>query len=371
MNLSFGLFLAPLAAEFGASRAAVSLAATTNLLLFGLTQPFFGWLIDGVGPRRILLVGVALMSLGALGMSQATALWQVDLAYGVLAGAGVTGAGILTIAVLVLRWFPARQGTALTVIATGSSLGQAVFYQVTAWLIAAHGWRATCAAFGILLAGLLPVCLWLVRDGPSVRAHPAAPAPPPAATRAIVRGRTFRLLAGAYLGCGFTDFMVTTHLAVLAVDRGLGVATGARALSLLAVANVAGLLAASRLTHRLGTRRSLVVVYLVRAGALTLLWTAADVASFHVFAAAFGLTFFTTAPLMSALIREHYGLAHTGRAFGLASAVHHLAGAAGAWLAGASFDLAGSYLPVFVLGTALVWGATWLTWRLPPAGPAR
>ena len=68
-------------------------------------------------------------------------------------------------------------------------------------------------------------------------------------------------------------------------------------------------------------------------------------------------------PLTSALISELYGLALTGRVFGAANAVHHLAGAAGAYLAGLVFDATGSYLPVFVLGAVMVYAAAALTWR--------
>jgi MFS family permease len=286
VNLSFGLFLAPLAAEFGGGRAAVSLAATANLMIFGLTQPFFGRLIDAVGPTRIVISGLALMSVGAFLMSQASALWHVYVSYGLLGGTGFTGAGILTISVLVLRWFRESRGAALTLIATGSSLGQAMFYQGASWLIAAEGWRTACAVFGALLAVLVPVCVWLMADDP-----PGTDAIPPAAGAggatgldAIVRAPTFLLLGGAYLACGFTDFMITTHLAVLAIDRGLGLISGARALSLLAMANVIGLLLAGRVTYRVGNRFALVLVYLVRALALTLLWFLGGEAGLYVFA---------------------------------------------------------------------------------------
>lgn len=378
VNMSFGVFLAPLADEFGGSRAAVSLAATTHLVLLGVAQPLFGRMIDAFGPKRAVVLGLALMSVGALATSQATAVWHLYVSYGVLGGMGFTGAGILTVAVLVLRWFRRRRGTALTMIATGSSLGQAIFYQAASWLIVAHGWRAASAVFGALLAALLPVCLWLVRDDPpgETTAEPSvasSPAAAPTGLRGVVMGRTFRLLAGAYLACGFTDFMITTHLPALAVDRGLGPMTGARALSVLAVANVAGLLLAGRFADRAGHRLALVVVYLVRALALTLLPFVAGPAGLFGFAFLFGLTFFTTAPLTSALVNELYGLALTGRVFGAANAVHHLAGAAGAYLAGEAFDLTRSYLPVFVLGAAMVYAATVLTWRIevPASGKAR
>ncbi len=189
----------------------------------------------------------------------------------------------------------------------------------------------------------------------------------------MVLGRAFGLLGGAYFACGFTDFMITTHLAALAVDLGLGPLTGAHALSLLAVANIAGLLLAGRLADRTSTRIALISAYLLRALALTLLPFVGGRGGLYLFAVLFGLTFFTTAPLTSALVNERYGLALTGRVFGAANAIHHVAGATGAYLAGEVFDATGSYLPAFVLGAAAVYAAAVLTWRLdgaPCAGPA-
>lgn len=373
VNLSFGLFLAPLSAEFGGGRGSVSLAATVNLLLFGLTQPLFGRLIDTHGPRRVMVTGLGLMAFGTLGSALATRLWQVDLCYGLFTGAGATAAGVLTISVLVLRWFSENRATALTLISTGSSLGQALFYQLAAVLIVTLGWRTTYAIFAALLLALIPACLRLVRDSPPALS-PAAARPHgagPATFRAALKGPAFSLLAGAYLACGFTDFMITTHLPALAMDIGLTPGVGARALSVLALGNVAGLLLAGRLADRIGNRLTLGAVYLVRALALTSLAFVGGRSSLYGFAFVFGLTFFTTAPLTSALVSDLYGLALTGRVFGALGAIHHLAGALGAWLAGAVFDWRGSYLPVFLLGAMLVYAATTLIWWTPSAAPAR
>src|SRR5437773_4440384 len=44
----------PLEAEFGWSRTAIASAASLNLLLYGLAAPAGGWLIDRIGPRRVI-----------------------------------------------------------------------------------------------------------------------------------------------------------------------------------------------------------------------------------------------------------------------------------------------------------------------------
>ena len=59
---SYGLFVKPLQAEFGWSRAAISLALSVNLLLLGVASPISGWLIDRHGARRVILGSLALLS---------------------------------------------------------------------------------------------------------------------------------------------------------------------------------------------------------------------------------------------------------------------------------------------------------------------
>ena len=361
MNLSFGVFLTPLTHEFGWSRAAVSLAAALNLVLYGIAQPFFGRMIDAYGPRAVIATGIVLMSLGNLLMSVAAELWQLYLFYGFLTGAGFTASAILPVSVLVLRWVEHRRGLTLGIVATGASLGQALFYQLAATLTDHVGWRLAYVLFGGLLLALLPVCLWLIVDWPADGRRASTSAAPRGRPWPLLSQSTFVQIAGAYLACGFTDFMITTHLAALATDRGLGAAVGARALSLLAVANIAGLLMGGRLADRIGNRQTLVAVYALRAVAMTLLLLVHDRAGIYLFAALFGATFFTTAPLTSGLITEVYGLTMTGTIYGAVNAAHHLAGAVGSYTAGVIFDAYGSYVPIFIVGAATIYGAILLT----------
>lgn len=372
VNLSFGVFVAPLAAEFGWSRSAVSLAAAVNLVLYGLSQPFFGRLVDVYGPRRVVVTGVTLLGVGNLLMTTTESLGQLYVFYGLLGGAGFTASTLLPMSILVMRWFPRRRGIALGAIATGLSLGQALFYQLAAALIVHRGWRAAYAVFGTALLALVPACLLLIRNHP-VDGPPVSPgaAPPHVPVWPALRRRTFVLLALAYLACGFTDFMISTHLAPLANDRGLGNEVGARALSILAVANVLGLLGAGRLADAVGPRRALVAAYALRAAAMTLLLFVHDAGGLYLFAALFGATFFTTAPLMSGLVNEIYGMAMTGRVLGAVNVVHHLAGAGGSYVAGVVFDVRQSYLSIFVVGALMVYAAVLLVVLVDPRHESR
>jgi len=355
INFSFNLFIAPLSGEFGWSRGDISLAAALNLVVYGASQLLYGKMIDLYGPRRVMVLGASLAGLGNLMMSTIDSLNSLYLFYGIISSLGFTGLSILPVSILILRWFERRRGLALGVTATGFSLGQALFYQIAETLISSNGWRFTYVVFGLLLIAILPACLFLIKDAPAklqeIGAETASSGKP--SLKSALTGGAFLVISGAYLACGFTDFMVSVHLAVFALDKGLTSVIGARALSLLALANVIGLLISGRIADAIGNRSTLIAVYLLRAASLLLLLFVSDEPTLYVFAILFGLTYFTTAPLTSGLINGVYGAAISGSVFGAASAIHHLAGGLGSYTAGVVFDLYGTYIPIFASGILL------------------
>src|SRR3712207_6507469 len=74
-----GVLILPFESEFGWDRAAITVAVSINLLLFGLSGPIIGRIMDRSGPRLVVIASVALMALGALGTTVMTQVWQLDL----------------------------------------------------------------------------------------------------------------------------------------------------------------------------------------------------------------------------------------------------------------------------------------------------
>src|SRR2546428_4767078 len=66
----------PLEAEFGWSRTAIASAASLNLLLYGLAAPAGGWLIDRVGPRRVILGSLTTIPGGLIAAIFVPEIWQ-------------------------------------------------------------------------------------------------------------------------------------------------------------------------------------------------------------------------------------------------------------------------------------------------------
>lgn len=377
VNFSFGILFKPILAEFGWDRSTLALAATASLAVNALGQPVIGSLIDRVGPRRVILPAMALMALGTALVSLAQRPWQLIFLYGAVAAVGYTGAGILPISVHITRWFPAERGFVMALGACGFSLGHLVFTQVAAYAAAAVGWRRTYTVLaGILVVFWAIIAAWL-RDAPGPparRESSSGPAPEGARSldrRAALGTAGFWCMTVGLMGCGFTDFLLTTHLAPFATDLGLSPTVAANAVSLWAAANIAGILAAGTLATRIGSRGALVATYLVRASALFLLTRVRDTEGLYLFAVLFGATFFTTAPLSATLVGQLFGPGHQGMIFGAANLFHHLAGALGAYAGGLAFDLTRSYRAIFLASGILVMASAAVTALARPPGGRR
>ena len=366
VNFAFGILFKPILGELGGDRSTLALAATASLLVNAAGQPAFGALVDRFGPRRVILASLALMTVGTALASQVTGPWQFIALYGVVAAVGYTGCGILPVSVHVSRWFPEERGFVSAVAACGFSVGHLAFTQAAARAAAAVGWRHTYLLMAAVLAAALGILAIALRDAPAdTRRHgPSLENPAGARSmdrRAALATPAFWALTVGLMGCGFTDFLMTTHLAPYATDLGMTSAVAANAVSLWAAANVAGILLAGTVAAGIGTRAALVLTYGLRAAALFYLPLVREPWQLYLFAGLFGATFFTTAPLSSTMVGQLFGPAHHGAIFGAAQLFHHSAGALGSYAGGLVFDITGSYRPMFLLAALVVVGSAVVT----------
>ena len=149
-NLQYGwtLFVNPISAKFGWTKAAIQVAFTLFVLTETWLVPFEGYLVDRFGPALLVAIGGVLVGIAWVINAHASALPMLYLG-GIVGG---VGAGIVygTTVGNALKWFPDRRGLAAGLTAAGFGAGSALTIVPIYHMIQASGYQQTFLFFGIL-----------------------------------------------------------------------------------------------------------------------------------------------------------------------------------------------------------------------------
>jgi MFS family permease len=362
-----GVLVVPLGDEFGWSRGQVSGPIALMVALFGGLAPFAGALMLRYGLRRVVAASALLSATGLAGMAAMHSLWQLWLAMGLLMGVASGLTALVLSATVANRWFVARRGLVIGLLAAAMATGQMVFLPTNAWLVESFGWRAAllpgivgglaCAVLFLLLARDWPADIGMAPFGETrIQPPPALSAGNAVTTSlAILREaagtRAFWVIAGTFFICGLsTSGTVQQHFIPLCADYGVAAVTAASLLALMGGFNFVGTVVSGWLSDRFDSRLLLAWYYGLRG--ISLMWlpfSGFDMVSLTVFAVFFGLDFIATVPPTVKLAGQHFGAAKGPIVFGWAFAAHQIGGAAAALATGLSRDALATYLPAFFL----------------------
>jgi len=372
----FGVFIKPIEAEFGWSRAQLSGAAALSLFVLGAVGPVVGWLADVWGPRRVMLLSTAILGAGTLLSSFVGHLWQFYISAGLLMAMGAGGLGMATSSTVAARWFVARRGLILGILGGAMSAGQMLIVPMAMVIIRFYGWRASFLWLGIgVLVLALPMILAFVRNDPAdmgLRPYGAGTAAGAAFGGVKDERRVpvseamgvpaFWLLAVTFFVCGYTsNGLVLTHLVPHAAEHGFSEMHAAQALGLMGAMNIVGTVASGWICDRFGRKGPLAFYYGVRGLSLIFLLYVWNVPSLHVFAAIFGLNYISTVPPTTTLTANIFGRLSVGALSGWIYFSHQVGSALGAWAGGAIFDATGSYAWAFLSAAVLAFIASGLS----------
>jgi MFS family permease len=386
---SYAVFLVAFIQYFAWSRSEASIAYSVSQLVAGGTSPVVGMLVDRLGPRRLLLLGSALLVAGLVGCAHMAALWQVVLLYGVVMTFGANCLGLVVFVPILSRRFVHRRGMAISVVQSANGFARALSAPLVQLAISSFGWRETfLIQAGFMAAATLPLAALFRRSerapsAPSLAVagppptepgpNSAAAAPPPGWTLAeAVRTPHFWLLFAVYLFTGVGSFLVSLHQLAFAVDRGFDKLYAAEVLGMGSFLAIAGTIFTGTLSDYIGRERAAILAYGISIlGVVCALFirNAHQGWLLWLFACFFGLTWGARGPAITAKTADLFPGRQLGTILGVITIGSGLGSAAGSWAAGWIFDVSGSYELAFILSIAAYSCGCIVFWALrrPPA----
>ena len=362
-----GILIDPLNDEFGWSRATVGTSISINLLLFGFIGPFAAALQGKYGLRKVTIVALLVISVGALLTTTMSSPWHMHLLWGLVVGTGSGCMASVFASTVASRWFVGRRGLVTGALTAASASGQLIFLPILSRLAERHGWRWVGITIALCALSVIPLVTLFLRNQPSdMGLKPfgagddyVAPAPidrpVAAAMGAFTSARTsgvFWVLFGSFLVCGLsTNGLIQTHFLSAAHDHDMTASVAAGYLALIGVFDVAGTIASGWLTDRYDPAKLLVVYYLFRGVSLLALESVLDTRGFGLltFMIFYGLDWVATVPPTVALCVDRFGVSRGPLVYGWVFAGHQVGAALAAWGAGELRDRTGSYRLAFVI----------------------
>jgi sugar phosphate permease len=367
-----GVLIVPFETEFGWSRATISMAISTNLLLYGLMGPFAAGIINRYGPRRVMAVSSFMIGLGTLATIVMKQPWQLVALWGIVVGTGTGMIAVVMGATVVQRWFYLHRGLALGLLTASSATGQLIFLPVLAKLAVGSGWRWAVVAISAVALIVAPIAFWVMRDRPRDKGlsplglpeNEDVPAPiggnpvvaALSALRMASRTREFWVLAGSFFVCGAsTNGLVGTHLIPACVDHGIPEVQAAGLLAMMGIFDLFGTTGSGWLSDRFDNRLLLLTYYGLRGMALLYLpyGFISEGHGLSIFAVFYGLDWIATVPPTVALTRQAFGAEKAGLIFGWIMASHQIGAALAASFAGFIRTFEGSYDRAFMVAGVL------------------
>jgi MFS family permease len=348
---SFGVFLKPLAAEFGANAAASSAFFSITAAVFYASGALTGRLADRFEPRCIIAIGAVALGSGLCLTALVDKIWLIYLIYGI--GVGIGGAcSYLPPLASIGAWFVLHRNTALGLAAAGTGCGTMALPPIAAALIQHYGWRTTNIIFGIAAGIVLLGCAAVAASPPIARsagntAH---------SLKAVFGSHAFVMLYLSWVLATTALFVPFVFLPAFARDHGASEVAAAALVSTIGGASILGRLVMGPIGNWLGVLTLFKLTVFVMGASYAIWLLSSSYGLLVIFAVVLGVAYGSRIASVPGVLIEYFGLQNVGTVLGVFFTASGVSALLGPLLAGIAVDLTASYTGgiVFALATGLL-----------------
>jgi MFS family permease len=383
----FPVFYPYFVESLGLTRAQVTQGFFLGFLFAGL--PFgvlAGTLIDRIGARFVILVGVGLVGIPLLLMGWMARFWQFECLC-IVEVLGYVLAGPIPNQVLISRWFSRHRGRAMGYAYLGLGLGGVVAPLLINYLAHALGWRHALQLLGaVILLVLYPVAVGVTRSAPEELGVDSEPDAEPQRVQKnlslqssssigvaqAARSTSFWLiLVGSTLVIG-TIGGVVQHFILFLKDAGYSATMAARFSTILLASSLGGRVIVGYLADCFRTTHIMTFFYFLIGASVFLLVNAQSSAVMWTFAIIFGFSMGADYMLIPLVTAECFGTAALGKLLAFIIMGYSLGQWAAPWIVGRIFDARHNYDVAWILmaiagilGAAAIYAVPSSSRRLP------
>ncbi len=335
--------------------------------------------MDRLGPRRVIPLGVVLVSLGMVLATFVSQPWHLYMTLGVLVVGGSVFLGYIGHSLFLPNWFIRKRGLAIGIAFSGVGVGSIVLFPWLQRLIDAMGWRQACwsmalllmvtvAPLNLLLQRQRPEDLGLAPDGDAMTgdkgtSHTATDnvvdhawtAVEWTLGRAIKTARFWWIFVSFFSGL-FTWYTVQVHQTKYLIEVGFHPDLAAYALGFVGLTGIVGQILLGHLSDRIGREwvwTFSALGFMACYGLLLIMRIYPTPLMLYLMIGSQGVVGYGLASVFGVITAEVFQGKHYGTIFGTLNLASGIGAAAGPWLAGALFDRTGTYVVAFWLAMGL------------------
>jgi predicted MFS family arabinose efflux permease len=346
MRQSFGMF-APSFLQMGnITQANFGLALAIQHLLFGLAQPFIGYLSDRYGYDKVLIVGSGLYALGLFLVTTFSSTFGLYFSVGFLVGLALSATTYVVVLGAIAKVVnPNKRGMVFGIATAAASFGMFVFVPITKNLLTHFELNVVFYIFCIfaLIIGFLGFFVKTSQFENNLNSSDSEESISKALHCSKTHSGYWRLNIGFFV-CGFHVAFIMTHFPTFLKDGKVDSEIATYAFALIGLLNMFGSFLFGTLADKFSKRNLLTGLYFSRAliFLLLIIFPLTNTTAL-LFGILIGFVWLATVPLTSGLVAQIFGVKALATLYGIVFLFHQLGSFIGAWVGGIVYEQTGSY----------------------------